>query len=147
MIEYRVHPIRSFYGAFKKAEAYLDVLNAKAEMQKELELKFGYGAFKSFQARDAPEQTPRLLLYEAAPCKPQSYQPDLPYRDRKRVEWSIGYPDRIQEPHQFRNMYSSQDARVPQSFHHPQTVEKSLDFDLYTMRNLYVNRSVQYVYQ
>ena len=32
MIEYKVDLIRSFYGAFKKAKAYLDVLNAKAEI-------------------------------------------------------------------------------------------------------------------
>ncbi len=50
MIEYKADPMRSLYGAFKKAEIYLDVSNAKAQMQKELELKSGYGAFKSFQA-------------------------------------------------------------------------------------------------
>ena len=58
MIEYRTDPIRSLYEAFKKAEAYLDVLNGKAKMQKELELKSGYEAFKSFQAIITPEQNP-----------------------------------------------------------------------------------------
>lgn len=36
MIEYRADPMRNLYRAFKKAGAYLDVLNAKAKMQKEL---------------------------------------------------------------------------------------------------------------
>ena len=58
MIEYRADPMHSLYEAFKKAEAYLDILNTKAEMQKELELKSGYKAFKSFQATIAPEQNP-----------------------------------------------------------------------------------------
>ena len=40
----------SFYGAFKKNEAYFDILNAKAQMQKGLELQSGYKVFKSFQA-------------------------------------------------------------------------------------------------
>ncbi len=48
MIKYRANPIRSLYGLFKKAEVYLDVLNAKAKMQKELKLKSGSEAFKSF---------------------------------------------------------------------------------------------------
>ena len=150
MIEYRADPMRSLYGAFKKAEAYLDVLNAKAEMQKELELKSGYEAFKSFQATIAPEQNPRPRPYEAAPRKAQSYsQPGLPYRDGKRVDRSTtSYPDRSQqEPYQFRNVYSSQDARVPQGFHHPQTTEQSSAFDPSTSRNPYVNGSAQYIYQ
>lgn len=32
MIKYRVDPMHSVYGAFKKAEAYLDILSAKAKM-------------------------------------------------------------------------------------------------------------------
>lgn len=48
IIKYRVDPMRSFYGAFKKTEVYLDVLNTKAQMQKELELKSSYKAFKFF---------------------------------------------------------------------------------------------------
>lgn len=40
--------MRSLYEMFKKAKAYLDVLNAKAQMLKKLELKSGYKAFKSF---------------------------------------------------------------------------------------------------
>lgn len=74
MIEYRADPMRSLYGAFKKAEAYLDVLvNAKAQMQKELELKSGYEAFISFQAIVAPEQNPRLCSYETGSQKAQFY--------------------------------------------------------------------------
>ena len=60
MIEYKANPMRSLYGAFKKAKAYLDVLNAKAQIQKELELKSGYKAFKSFQAIVALKQNPQL---------------------------------------------------------------------------------------
>ena len=54
----------SLYGAFKKAEAYFDVLNVKAQMQKKLELKSGYEAFKSFQATVASEQNSWLCPYE-----------------------------------------------------------------------------------
>lgn len=32
MIEYRANLMRSLYGVFKKARAYLDVLNAKTQM-------------------------------------------------------------------------------------------------------------------
>lgn len=35
---------------FKKAKVYLDLLNAKAQIKKKLELKFDYKAFKFFQA-------------------------------------------------------------------------------------------------
>ncbi len=63
------------------------------------------------------------------------------------MEQSTSYPDCSQEPHWFKNMYSSQEARVPQSFHHPQRKEQSLAFDLSTSRNPYLNGSVQYVYQ
>lgn len=110
MIKYRADPNRNLYGAFKKAEVYLDVLNAKAQMQKELELESSYKAFKSFQATVASEQNPRLRPYKAAPRKVQSYQPGLKYQDGKRASRSTSYPDRSQEPHQFRNMYSSQNA-------------------------------------
>ncbi len=72
MIEYKANPMRSLYGAFKKAEVYLDVLNTKAQMQKELKLKSGYEAFKSFQATVALQQNPRLRPYEAATRKAQS---------------------------------------------------------------------------
>lgn len=44
-------------------------------------------------------------------------------------------------------MYSSQDARVPPGFHHPQVTEQSSAFDPSTSRNPYVNGSIQYVYQ
>lgn len=59
--------MRSLYGAFKKAKAYLDVLNAKAQMQKELELKSGYETFKFFQATVASEQNPQLRPYKTGP--------------------------------------------------------------------------------
>lgn len=120
MIEYRADPNHSLYRAFKKAETYLDVLNVKAEMQKELEWKSSYKAFKTFQAIVASEQNPQLRPYKAASQKAQSYiQPGLSYRNRKWVDHNTSYPDRNQEPHQFRNVYSSKDARVPQSFYHP----------------------------
>lgn len=38
----------SLCEAFKKTEAYLDILNAKTEVQKKLKPKSGYKAFKSF---------------------------------------------------------------------------------------------------
>ena len=56
MIEYKAKLTRSFYGVFKRIEAYIDVLNAKVQMQKELNLKSGYKACKSFQASVAHEQ-------------------------------------------------------------------------------------------
>lgn len=40
--------MRNFYKTFKKTEIYLDVLNAKTQLQKKLELKSNYKAFKSF---------------------------------------------------------------------------------------------------
>ena len=42
-------------------------------------------------------------------------------------------------------MYSTQDARVPQGFQHPQN--QLLAFDPSTSRNIYVNGSAQYIYQ
>lgn len=110
MIKYRADLMRDLYGAFKKAELYLDMLNAKAQMQKELELKSDYKVFKSFQATVASAQNPRLRPYEAALQKAQSYQPSLPYQEGKHVEHITSYPDRSQEPHQFRNMYTSQNV-------------------------------------
>ena len=59
MIEYRVEPARSLYGAFKKAEAHILVLDAKLQMDKEHDLKVGYEAFKSFQTSVAAEQNTR----------------------------------------------------------------------------------------
>ena len=99
IIEYRANPMRSLYGAFKKAKAYFNMLNAKAQMQKKLELKSGYKVFKSFQAAVALEQNPRLRLYETGPQKTQSYQPSLLYRNGKRVECNISYPNRSHELH------------------------------------------------
>lgn len=48
MIEYKAKPIHSFFRTFKKFEAYIDMLNAKPHIQKELVLKFSYKAFKTF---------------------------------------------------------------------------------------------------
>lgn len=110
-------------------------------MQKELELNSGHEAFKSFQATVVSEQNSRLRPYEAAPRKAQSYQRSLPYREGTRVEHNTSYLDRSQEAHQFKNMYSSQDARVPPAFHHLQTTEQSSAFDPSTSRNPYVNGS------
>lgn len=50
MIEYRAELTYSFFGAFKKAEAYIAILNTQANMQKKLHLKSDYKAFKTFQA-------------------------------------------------------------------------------------------------
>ena len=94
MIEYRANPMRSLYKLFKKVKTYFDVLNAKAQMQKKLELKSGYKAFKSFQAIVVFEQNPRFRPYKIGPQKAQSYQPSLPYHDRKQAERNISYPDR-----------------------------------------------------
>ena len=116
MIEYRADPIRSLYGAFKKAKVYLDVLNAKAQMQKKLELKSGYKTFKSFQTTVASEQNPRLRLYKTGLRKAQSYQPSLPYHNGKQAERNISYPDCGQEPYQFRNMYSSKAIEFHKAF-------------------------------
>ena len=65
-IDYRADLMRSLYGALKETEAYFDVLNAKAQMQKELELKSDYKAFKSFQATVFPKHNLRLCPYETA---------------------------------------------------------------------------------
>ena len=48
MIEYKAQPTHGLYGTFKKTKTYIDVLNAKVQMQKELDLKSSYKAFKSF---------------------------------------------------------------------------------------------------
>lgn len=56
MIEYRADLMRSLYEVFQKAKIYLNILNAKVEMQKELKLKSGYKAFKSFQTKVTSEQ-------------------------------------------------------------------------------------------
>lgn len=45
IIEYKTNPIRNLYKAFKKAKTYLNILNAKTIMQRELELKSGYEPF------------------------------------------------------------------------------------------------------
>lgn len=55
IIKYKADLMCSFYGVFKKTEVYLDVLNTKAQIQKELKLKSGYEVFKSFQATVAPK--------------------------------------------------------------------------------------------
>lgn len=63
------------------------------------------------------------------------------------MKHSTSYPNHSQEVHQFKNTYLSQDAQVPQCFHHSQTTDQLLAFDLSTSCNLYVNDSVQYIYQ
>lgn len=73
MIEYRAGLMYSFYDAFKKTKTYFDILNAKAQIQKEFKLKSGYKDFKSFEATIKPEQNPRLRFYEALSEKTQSY--------------------------------------------------------------------------
>lgn len=78
-MEYRANLIRSLYGAFKKANVYFDVLNSKAQMQKKLELKLGYKAFKSFQAKVTLEQNFQLRSYKTGSQKTQSYQLSLLY--------------------------------------------------------------------
>lgn len=63
-------------------------------MSKELKLKSGYKAFKTFQAIVASEQNPWLCLYKAALQKAQFYsQPSLLYQDRKYIDCIISYPD------------------------------------------------------
>lgn len=106
MIEYRADLNCSLYRVFKKAETYLDILNAKTEILKEFKLKFGYKAFKTFQASIGSEQNPQLCSYKVATRKAQSYsQPSLSYQDRKYVNRNTSYLDCNQESHQFRNVY------------------------------------------
>lgn len=57
MIEYRADPNCSFYKAFKKAEKYVKILNAKAKIKKKLKLKSGYKEFRIFQVSVALKQT------------------------------------------------------------------------------------------
>lgn len=59
----------SLYEAFKKGEVYLDLLNAKAQIQKELKPKSGYKAFKFFEATITFKQNSGLCLYEIKPQK------------------------------------------------------------------------------
>ena len=99
IIKYRADPIRSLYGALKNVKTYLDVLNAKTQMQKKLELKSGYKTFKSFQATVVPEQNLQLCSYEIGPQKAQSCQPSLLYQDEKRVKHNISYSDHSHELH------------------------------------------------
>lgn len=56
MIKYRVDSMHNLYKLLNKAKAYVDILNAKIEMQKKLKLKSGYKAFKTFQAIVASKQ-------------------------------------------------------------------------------------------
>lgn len=58
MIEYKVNLNCSLYRLFKKAEIYLNILNAKVQIKKELKLKSEYKAFKSIQATLTPKQNP-----------------------------------------------------------------------------------------
>lgn len=60
MIEYKADPMHSLYETFKKAKVYLDILNAKAKIEKKLKLKSGYKVFKSFQAIVGFEQNSQL---------------------------------------------------------------------------------------
>lgn len=55
IIEDRADLMHSLYGAFKKAEIYLDILNTQAQMHKEYEPKSGYKAVKFFQALVIPK--------------------------------------------------------------------------------------------
>lgn len=48
MFKYIIDLICNFYEVFKKVEVYLDKLNTKAEIQKQLKLKSNYKTFKSF---------------------------------------------------------------------------------------------------
>lgn len=84
MIEYRTDPMHNLYRTFKKAETYLDILNTKFKIKKELKLKSGYEVFKSFQATVTPKQNPRLCFYKATPRKAWSYsQISLLYQDEQ----------------------------------------------------------------
>lgn len=48
LIKYRVELICSLFRVFKKAQAYINVVNAKTQMQKKLDIKSGYKVFKTF---------------------------------------------------------------------------------------------------
>ena len=85
MIEYRTKPTCSFYGAFKKIEVYIDILNTKVQMQKKLDLKSGYEAFKFFYASVTYKQNTQPCSYKTFLCKAQSYQPSLPYLEGKQA--------------------------------------------------------------
>ena len=73
MIEYRVELVQSFYRAFKKAKAYILVLDAKLQIEKEHDLKVGYEEFKSFQTLVAVEQNTHLQFYETLPRQNQFF--------------------------------------------------------------------------
>ena len=145
MIEYRAELAQSLYKAFKKAKAYILVLDAKLQMDKEHDLKVGYKAFKSFQTLVAAEQNTHPQFYEALPHKNQFFQPSLPYREGKRIDRNNSYPNRGKDPHQPGNIYSAQDARGSQNsgYHTPEPEP----FNPSISRNSYVNVSAQYVYQ
>ena len=48
MMEYGAELAQSLYKAFKKAKAYILVLDTKLQIDKEHDQKVGYEAFKSF---------------------------------------------------------------------------------------------------
>lgn len=73
IIEYRAEVTHSLFGAFKKAETYINVLNPKAYIQKKLDLKSGYEAFKTFQALVSHKQNTQTHLYEPTPYKVYPY--------------------------------------------------------------------------
>ena len=93
MIEYRSELVRSLYGALKKAEAHILILNAKVQMQKNFDLKSGYEVFKFFQTSVAYEQNTWPCPYKTLLRKVQSYQPSLSYLEKKQPQYNVIYLD------------------------------------------------------
>ena len=105
MIEYRAKPAQSFYGALKKAKAYILMLNAKLQMDKKHDLKVGYKAFKSFQTSFAVKQNTCPQSYEALLHKNQFFQPSLSYREKKKMVCNNSYHNRGRNLYQPGNIY------------------------------------------
>ena len=99
MIEYRAKLTHSLYRAFKKTEAYINIFNVKAQIQKELDLKFGYKAFKFLQASVTYKQNTQPCFYKTLLYKAQSYQTSLPYLEKKQAQRNTIYLDYSQKPH------------------------------------------------
>ncbi len=144
VVEYQANPIPSFYGAYKQAESTLFVLETQAQLQESREQRQGYGAFRSFQASVGNDHRPRPS-YNSSQRQPQSVQPNLPYRELRKVECNNSYTNRNQDPHTFAwNMYTLQDARA-QEF--PQNhISGPTLFNTTTLRNPFVNGSAKYIY-
>lgn len=90
VVEYRANPTPSLYGVYKQAESTLLVLHTQAQLQENREQKQGYEAFRSFQASVGNNHRSRPS-YNPLPRQNQPVQPNLAYREGRKVKRNISY--------------------------------------------------------